>query len=59
MRPGRIAALALAVTTAVVGIALSGSAADAKAAPLTTRFAHSRCQGGSSAFSAIWMYAAA
>jgi len=39
MRPGRIAALALAVTTAVVGIALSGSAADAKAAPLTTRFA--------------------
>ncbi len=39
MRPGRIAALAVAVTTAMVGIAMSSSTADATAAsPLTTRF---------------------
>ena len=46
MRPGRIAALALAVTTAVVGIAMSSSTADATAAsPLTTRFACAQTVG--------------
>jgi len=40
MRPGRIAALAVAVTTAVIGIAMSGSTAEASTgSALTTRFA--------------------